>query len=133
MSIYAIGKIKLNINIDNPIHKSLLEEVLREIAKELGGELVKNAYVEGFSFRKRVPYLIHVELRYGNGYGVEINNGEIIVHADIHGAKYTSEAIAKMIAQRYVTKAVVRVAKKLNKRVDVKRIENKNVVIVYER
>ena len=132
MSIYAVGKIKLNINLDNPVHRQILEKALEKVAKVLEGKVIKNAVVTGFTFSKPVPYLIHVNLRYGNGYGVEVRDGEIIVHADIHGAKYHSTQVARMIAQEYVTESVLYAAKKLNKKVQLKRVENKNVVYVYE-
>ena len=132
MSIYVVGKVQLNIDLSNEVQKKLFEEALMEVANKIGGKLVKNATVYGYSFKRKVPYLIMTNLRYGNGYGIEIKNGEIIVHADVHGAKYMSVDVAKMIAQAYTTKAILRVAQKLKKKVQLKRVENKNVVYVYE-
>ena len=100
MSHYAIAKIK----IKNP-NWAALEAALKELAKELGGELVKNGIVYGYGFKKTVNYLVKLKLPYGNGYGIEVTRSGIKVHVDEHGAPLTAEEFTNRLHMTYTAKA----------------------------
>jgi len=109
VSHWTVAKVK----IKNP-NKEILRMALMSIAKELGVSRVVEGYeVIGYHARQKCDFAIPMRLPYGNGYGVYIDNGEVRVVVDDHGAPITAEEFAKKLTQYYVATAVVYAAQHL--------------------
>jgi len=104
------------IDIKNP-SVNVLQKALTAIAQELGSRLVENFTVEGWEHTKKCLFGIPLRLPYGNGYGINIENGEIRVFVDEHGAPLTAEEFTQKLMQYYTAVAFVEAAKKLGFRI----------------
>ena len=123
MSHYAISRIRIN---PDPV---LLEQVLQELAQELGAGVRKDAVVHGWSFSRKVDYLLEMPLMYGNGYGIELTGNGIRIHVDEHGAPLTAEQFADMLAKRYMAKAVKQALQELGFQVQEQFAEDQIVIV----
>ena len=109
MSHWTVAKIK----IKNP-DPQLLRQALTAIAQELGvGQVVENYLVIGYGARRKCQLAIPMKLPYGNGYGVYIENGEVKVVVDDHGAPMTVREFANKLTQYYTVLAVQLAAQQL--------------------
>ena len=121
MSHWTVAKIKIR----NP-NMQLLKQAMLVIARELGvSEVAENYEVVGWGGRKRLCQLaIPMELPYGNGYGVYINeHGEVEVVADDHGAPLTVQQFAQKLQQYYTTLAILAAAQQLGFDAKVQQVE----------
>ena len=110
MSHWTVAKLRIkNPNLD------LLKQALQVIAKELGvNQVVENYVVTGWGGRmRRCLYAIPMKLPYGNGYGIYIENGEVKVVVDDHGAPLSASEFANKLNQYYTALAIARVAPQL--------------------
>ncbi len=103
---------KAKIKIKNP-RMEILELALRILAKKIGGKVVRNTTIYGYRMREEVPLAVLVRLPYGNGYGIKVENGEVVVVVDEHGAPLSAEQFAKELQKNYVVVATRLVAEKL--------------------
>ena len=109
MSHWTVAKVK----IKNP-NKELLKLALQAIAKELGvSEVVENYEVVGYHASRVCDLAIPLRLPYSNGYGVYIENGEVRVVVDDHGAPMTAREFASKLTQYYTVLAVQIAAQQL--------------------
>jgi len=101
------------IEIRDPVFE-ILKQALQAIAQELGvSEVVENYEIYGWHGKVKALLAIPMQLPYGNGYGVVIENGEVKVFVDDHGAPLTAEEFAEKLAQYYTALAIARVAQEL--------------------
>jgi len=116
------------INIKNP-SIDVLKKALQAIAQELGSKLIENFTVEGWGHTKKCLFGIPMSLPYGNGYGINIENGEIKVFVDDHGAPLTAEEFTQKLMQYYTAVAFVEAAKRLGFKVtNLQQLKN-NIII----
>jgi len=108
MSHWTVAKVK----ITNP-NIFLLRKALEAIAKELNANVVENFEVKGYHGRRQCNFAIPMKLPYGNGYGVYIENGEVKVVVDDHGAPLSVSEFANKLAQYYTALAIMHVAPQL--------------------
>lgn len=109
MSHWTVARVK----IKNP-DKEILKMALMSIAKELGvSEVAENYEVIGYHASRVCDFAIPMDLPYGNGYGVYIENGEVRVVVDDHGAPLSADEFAKKLTQYYVATAVAYAAQQL--------------------
>jgi len=110
MSHWTVAK----LSIKNP-NLELLKQALLAIAQELGvSEVVENYEIYGYGGRVKALLAIPMQLPYGNGYGVVIDeNGEIKVYVDDHGAPLTAREFAEKLTQYYTALAIARAAQEL--------------------
>ncbi len=110
MSHWTVAKIEIR----NP-DIELLRQALMAIAQELGvNQVVENFEVIGWNGRQHCQFAIPVQLPYGNGYGVYIDeNGYVKVVVDDHGAPLTAQQFANKLMQYYTALAVVKAAQEL--------------------
>jgi len=108
MSHWTVCKLK----IKNP-NMELLKTALQVIAQKLGSEVVENYEVIGYRHRAKCPLAIPVKLPYGNGYGIIIENGEIRVVVDDHGAPLTAEEFVQELTQAYTSLAIAQSVQQL--------------------
>jgi len=102
------------LTIKNP-DLELLKQALLAIAQELGvSEVAENYEVYGWGGKVKALFAIPMQLPYGNGYGVVIDeNGEIKVYVDDHGAPLTAREFAEKLTQYYTALAVARAVQEL--------------------
>jgi len=102
------------LTIKNP-DLELLKQALLAIAQELGvSEVAENYEVYGWGGKVKALFAIPMQLPYGNGYGVVIDeNGEIKVYVDDHGAPLSAKEFAEKLTQYYTALAVARAAQEL--------------------
>jgi len=108
MSHWTVAKIEIN----NP-DLVLLKQALEMIAKELNSMVVEDFIVFGYRHRERCLFAIPMKLPYGNGYGVAIKDGQLVVVVDDHGAPMSATEFRNKLVQYYTALAVVNAAKAL--------------------
>ena len=108
MSHWTVCKVA----IKNP-NMELLKTALQIMAQKLNSKVVENFEVIGYRHRARCPLAIPIRLPYGNGYGILIENGEIKVVVDDHGAPLTAEAFVQELTQTYTSLAVAQAVQQL--------------------
>ena len=108
MSHWTVCKLK----IKNP-DIQLLRQALEIIAKELNSEIAENFLVRGYRASRKCIYAIPLSLPYGNGYGIYLQNGEIRVVVDDHGAPLRASEFAAKLQQYYVSLAISQVASQM--------------------
>ena len=118
------------VDIKNP-NIEVLKNALSVIAKEFNSKVVENFLVEGWGASRRCTFAIPLNLPYGNGYGVLIENGQIKIYVDDHGAPLSSEEFAHKLTQYYVALAVAEIAKKKNRSVKIQQTPNGIIIDVF--
>jgi hypothetical protein len=108
MSHWTVAKIEIN----NP-DLQLLKQALEMIAKELNSFVVEDYIVTGYRQKERCLFAIPLKLPYGNGYGVTIKDGQLLVVVDDHGAPMKASEFRSKLVQYYTALAVVNAAKAL--------------------
>jgi len=108
VSHWTVAKIEIN----NP-DIQLLRQALEMIAKELNSVVVKNFTVIGYGHREHCLFAIPFKLPYGNGYGVTIKDGQLVVVVDDHGAPMGATEFRNKLVQYYTALAIVNASKAL--------------------
>jgi hypothetical protein len=108
MSHWTVAKIEIN----NP-DLVLLKQALEMLAKELNSMVVEDFIVFGYGHRERCMFAIPLKLPYGNGYGVTIKDGQLVVVVDDHGAPLSATEFRNKLVQYYTVLATVKVAQML--------------------
>ena len=76
-------------------------------------EQCENFEVKGYHGRRQCNFAIPMKLPYGNGYGIYVENGEVRVVVDDHGAPLSVSEFANKLAQYYTALAIMHVAPQL--------------------
>ncbi len=106
MVIYMSHWTVLTVKISNP-NLNVLKMALDALARDLNSSVVENFEVIGYSGREKCIYGIPVKLPYGNGYGVMVKNGELVVVVDDHGAPLSAREFMNKLVQYYSVIAVI--------------------------
>jgi len=105
MSHWTVAKIEIN----NP-DLVILRQALELLAKELNSTVVENFIVVGYEHEERCLFAIPLRLPYGNGYGIAIKDGQLVVVVDDHGAPLSATEFRNKLVQYYTALAVVKAA-----------------------
>jgi len=117
------------INIKNP-NMQILRYALEMLAKELGSYVVENFEVKGWNHRRVCQFAIPMKLPYGNGYGIVIENGELKVVVDDHGAPMSATEFANKLTQYYMLYAVMVASQQLGYQVaQVNKLESGAILV----
>ena len=100
------------LSIRNP-NMELLRQALEVIAQKLGSEVKENMTIVGYRHKMRCPLAIPLRLPYGNGYGVVIENGEIRVVVDDHGAPMSAKQFTQELQRTYMALAIAQATQQL--------------------
>ena len=101
MSHWTVCKLAIR----NP-NMELLKQALQVLAQKLGSGVKENMVITGWNGQAQCPLAIPLNLPYGNGYGVLIENGEIKVVVDDHGAPLSAKAFVNELQRTYMALAV---------------------------
>jgi len=118
------------VDIKNP-DLVILKKAISVVASELGSQLKENFLVEGWGYSKKCRFAIPLRLPYGNGFGINIENGQIKIYVDDHGAPLSSEEFAQKLTQYYVALAVAEIAKKNNRSIKIQQTPNGIIIDVF--
>ena len=101
MSHWTVCKLKIkNPNMD------LLKKAMEILAQKLGSKVVENFVVEGYGASKKCIFAIPLNLPFGNGLGVYIENGELKICMDDHGAPISIKEAMQLLTQYYTALAI---------------------------
>jgi len=100
------------LSIRNP-NMELLRQALEVIAQKLGSEVKENMTIIGWNGQAQCPLAIPLKLPYGNGYGILIENGEIKVVVDDHGAPMKAKDFVNELQRTYMALAIAQATQQL--------------------
>ena len=125
MSHWTVARLKLK----NP-DIEILKKALEAIAQELGSRVEENMLIWGYRHQRQCQLAIPLNLPYGNGYGVYINEeGEVEVVVDDHGAPMTAQQFANKLMQYYTAIAITQVAPQLGFNIENIQQTNEGILI----
>ena len=100
------------LSIRNP-NMELLRQALQVLAQKLGSEVKENMTIVGWNGQAQCPLAIPLNLPYGNGYGILIENGEIKVVVDDHGAPMKAKDFVNELQRTYMALAIAQATQAL--------------------
>ena len=128
MSHWTTARISLkHVNVD------ILKKALEKIANELGTRVLENFVVEGFNASQRCMFGLPIDLPYGNGFGISIDNNDIVIVGDEHGAPISIDELKKKVLRYYLTIAVAVAAQRIGFSVEEYREAEKATEIILSR